>query len=189
MGAVAAVALLGACGDDGGDASSTTTAATTTTEAPATTTARTTTTTAARTTTTEARTTTTSARTTTTTAARTTTTAARTTTSGGSPTSGPPTSADGPRFVSFDVLPNAPCDGENATVTMAYATTGVETIAVSVNGQPYEGGAGYGPNETSVVANFPCPPGSPPEATVRLQGCAGDGRCAESEDRSVTVQN
>ena len=49
----------------------------------------------------------------------------------------------------------------------------------------FESTAGYGPNETDVVAEIPCDGAT--ESSVTLRGCTEDNECAESERKTVTV--
>jgi hypothetical protein len=116
--------------------------------------------------------------TTTTRSAETTTTARETTTTSGGGT---------PAFLTFSVSESATCSDGNAEVTMAYTTRDVEDIAISINGGEFQETAGYGPNETDVVANLPCTAGQASEGSVRLRGCGAGNACAESEQKTVQI--
>lgn len=152
------VAGLSACGDD--DSSDTTTAAAaTTTAAASTTTAKVTTTTAKKETTT--------------------TRGGETTTSNGGMHAGAPS------FTSFEASSSVPCEGGNATVTLKYTTINVVSIAIKIGDGNFESTAGYGPNETDVVAEIPCSGAG--SSSVQLKGCTEDNECAESEIKQVTI--
>ena len=93
----------------------------------------------------------------------------------------------GPAFLTFTASSNATCDDEgNAEVEMAYTTRDVVDISISIDGGAFAETAGYGPNETAVVADIPCTVGVAQEGSLRLRGCNQDGECAESE--TVTVE-
>jgi hypothetical protein len=115
---------------------------------------------------------------TTTTQRETTTTEARTTTSA---------AEGGTAFLTFTASDSAPCSDGSAGVTMAYTTRDVVDISIAVNGGGFEETAGYGPNETGVVANLPCTAGEASEGSVQLKGCSDGGSCAESEKQTVQI--
>jgi hypothetical protein len=45
--------------------------------------------------------------------------------------------------------------------------------------------AGYGPNESDVVASIPCSGAG--ESSIQLRGCTEDDECAASESKTVTI--
>lgn len=94
-------------------------------------------------------------------------------------------SGDGPSFTSFEVDSPVPCESGNATATMAYETEDVETIAISIDGGAFASTAGYGPNETDVVASIPCTGAG--EATIQLQGCNAADQCTDSDEATVEI--
>jgi hypothetical protein len=156
---LAAVALtLVACGDDD-DSGGATTAAPTTTERVPTTTAR---------------------PATTTTPPPTTSGAPSTTQDGGGGMQ-----AGAPQFLTFEVTPSVACESGNGEVTMSYTTMNVVDISIKIGDGDFEETAGYGPNETSVVASIPCSGAT--SSSVQLKGCTEDGECAESPVRDVQV--
>jgi hypothetical protein len=72
-------------------------------------------------------------------------------------------------------------DGDTTTTSNDEATTTRgETSTTTAT-------AGYGPNETSVVANIPCTVGEATEGSVQLRGCSESDACAESERQSVQI--
>ena len=64
--------------------------------------------------------------------------------------------AGAPSFTSFEVSSSAPCEGGNAEVTMSFETMNVVDISIKIGDGSFEETAGYGPNESDVVANIPC---------------------------------
>jgi hypothetical protein len=117
------------------------------------------------------------------------------TTSGGgsATTAGGPTTTDGgggmqagaPRFTSFDVSSSVPCSGGNATATMSFSTENVVEIEIKIGDGSFASTAGYGPNETSVVASIPCSGAG--SSSIQLRGCTEDHECADSEQKSVEI--
>jgi hypothetical protein len=106
------------------------------------------------------------------------------TSSGGSDT----TSASGgdPKFLTFDLTSTSePCDSENATFTMSYSTENVDSMSIDIGGSGFAETAGYGPNESSVVAAVPCSGAG--SSSIQMKGCNVSGACAESEKISVTI--
>jgi hypothetical protein len=104
-----------------------------------------------------------------------------------------PTTADGgggmsagaPAFLTFEVSSSVPCQDGNATATMSFTTQNVVSIAIKIGDGSFEQTAGYGPNETDVVAEIPCTGAG--ESSIQLQGCTEDDECAESERKTVTI--
>lgn len=94
-------------------------------------------------------------------------------------------SGDAPSFTSFEVDGPVPCESGNATATMAYETENVETIAISIDGGEFASTAGYGPDETDVVASIPCTGAG--EATIQLQGCNAADQCTDSDEATVEI--
>jgi hypothetical protein len=68
---------------------------------------------------------------------------------------------------------------------MAWTTTDVDRLSIDIGGSGFKGTAGYGPNETSVVASVPCTGAG--QSTIQMQGCNVAGACAKSEKVSVTI--
>ncbi|MET0324334.1 MAG: hypothetical protein ABW219_03850 [Ilumatobacteraceae bacterium] len=105
----------------------------------------------------------------------------------------PPTTTDGgggmsagaPSFTSFDVSGSVPCEDGNATATMSFETINVVSIEIKIGDGEFESTAGYGPNESDVVASIPCSGAG--ESSIQLRGCTEDDECAESESKTVTI--
>ena len=93
--------------------------------------------------------------------------------------------AGAPEFVSFEASSEVPCEGGNATVDMSYETINVVSIEIRIGDGNFEETAGYGPNETGVVAEIPCEGAG--ESSVTLKGCTEDNECAESDRKTVTI--
>lgn len=95
-------------------------------------------------------------------------------------------SADGkPSFTSFEVSSSVPCQGGNATATMSFETKNVESIEISIGGGAFASTAGYGPNESDVVASIPCSGAT--TSSIQLKGCNGEDVCATSDKKTVEV--
>lgn len=96
------------------------------------------------------------------------------------------TPSDGtPTFTSFDVSPSVPCESGNATATMSFTTENVESIEISIGGGEFASTAGYGPNESDVVASIPCSGAG--TSTIQLKGCSGTDECATSDEATVDI--
>ena len=94
-------------------------------------------------------------------------------------------SAGAPSFTSFDVSGSVPCEDGNATATMSFTTINVVSIEIKIGDGGFESTAGYGPNESDVVAEIPCSGAG--ESTIQLRGCTEDDECADSEPKTVTI--
>jgi hypothetical protein len=122
------------------------------------------------------------------TAPSTTTPGAATTTVPSSPTTddgGGGMSAGAPSFTSFTVTSPVACEGGNADVTMAFTTANVVSIEIKVGSGGFASTAGYGPNETAVLASVPCSGAG--ESSIQLRGCTEDNECADSERLAVKI--
>lgn len=105
---------------------------------------------------------------------------------GGTATSdGGGASAGAPKFLTFEVSSSVPCEDGNATATMAYTTENVEEISIKIGDGEFATTAGYGPNETSVVAEIPCDGAG--ESTIQLRGCTAGDDCVDSDVADVTI--
>jgi hypothetical protein len=93
--------------------------------------------------------------------------------------------AGAPTFETFDVSATAACEDGNAQVTMSYTTLNAVDMRIKIGTGNFEETAGYGPNETSVIADIPCTGAG--ESSVQMQGCVEDGQCADSPIRHVTI--
>ena len=93
--------------------------------------------------------------------------------------------AGAPSFTSFEVSSTATCESGNAEVTMSFETENVVDISIKIGDGSFEETAGYGPNESDVVANIPCTGDG--SSSVQLKGCTEDGECADSPKRDVTI--
>ena len=115
-----------------------------------------------------------------------TTKAPATTTATTPTTEAPPTTAGGaPKFLTFTASSPVPCQDGNATTHMAFTTQGVQDMAISVDGGPFAETAGYGPNETDVVASIPCSGAG--SGTVQMKGCNVADECATSDEATVEI--
>ncbi len=94
-------------------------------------------------------------------------------------------SAGAPSFQTFDVSSPVPCQAGNADATMSYTTLNVVDIKIKIGSTGFEETAGYGPDETAVIASIPCT--GPGTSVVQLRGCTEDGQCADSPARDVTI--
>lgn len=94
-------------------------------------------------------------------------------------------SAGAPSFTSFDVSSSVACESGNATATMSFTTENVASIEIKIGDGSFESTAGYGPNESSVVAEIPCSGAG--ESSIQLRGCTEDGECADSDSKKVTI--
>ena len=94
-------------------------------------------------------------------------------------------SAGTPSFVTFEVSSSVPCEDSNATATMSFTTENVAGIEIKIGEGDFESTAGYGPNESDVVAEIPCSGAG--ESSIQLRGCTEDNECAESERKTVTI--
>jgi hypothetical protein len=104
----------------------------------------------------------------------------------------PPTTSGGgsmqagaPQFETFDVSSSVPCQGGNATAHMSFSTLNVVEIEISVGGGNFATTAGYGPNESDVVASIPCRGSG--ESSVQLRGCTEDHECVNSARQPVQI--
>jgi hypothetical protein len=104
---------------------------------------------------------------------------------GATTTTDPGMQAGAPSFTSFEISSSVPCEDGNATVTMKYTTMNVVSIAIKIGDGRFEETAGYGPNETDVVAEIPCSGAG--SSSITLQGCTEDNECADSETMPVTI--
>jgi hypothetical protein len=105
---------------------------------------------------------------------------------GSSSTTDPGMRAGAPSFTSFELAESSvPCDGGNATVHMSFETVNVASIEIKIGDGGFESTAGYGPNESDVVAEIPCSGAT--SSSIQLKGCTEDDECAESEVQDVTV--
>jgi hypothetical protein len=104
---------------------------------------------------------------------------------GATTTTDPGMQAGAPSFTSFEISSSVPCEDGNATVTMKYTTINVVSIAIKIGDGRFEETAGYGPNETDVVAEIPCSGAA--SSSITLQGCTEDNECAESDTLPVTI--
>ncbi|MET0145471.1 MAG: hypothetical protein ABW328_11915 [Ilumatobacteraceae bacterium] len=94
-------------------------------------------------------------------------------------------SADVPSVTSFDVSSSVPCESGNAAATMSCATTNVVSTEIEIGDGGFESTAGYGPDETDVVASIPCSGAG--ESSIQLRGCTEDDECADSDSKTVTI--
>ncbi len=104
---------------------------------------------------------------------------------GGATTTDPGMHAGAPSFTSFEVSSSVPCESGNATATMKYTTVNVVSISIKIGDGAFESTAGYGPNETSVVASIPCSGAG--SSSIQLRGCTEDNDCADSDTKQVTI--
>lgn len=93
--------------------------------------------------------------------------------------------AGAPSFTSFTVSSPVECQSGNATVNMSYETMNVASIEIKIGDGRFEGTAGYGPNESSVVASIPC--SGAETSSIQLRGCTENNTCAESSKESVEI--
>jgi hypothetical protein len=93
--------------------------------------------------------------------------------------------AGAPQFVSFQVSSPVACVDGNAEVTMSYETMNVVSIEIKIGDGDFAGTAGYGPNETSVVASIPCSGAG--SSSIELKGCTESNDCARSPKASVEI--
>jgi hypothetical protein len=93
--------------------------------------------------------------------------------------------AGAPSFTSFSVSSPVECQSGNATVDMSWESINVVSIEIKIGNGNFEGTAGYGPNESSVVASIPC--SGPETSSIELRGCTGDDTCAQSSKESVEI--
>ena len=93
--------------------------------------------------------------------------------------------AGAPSFISFSVSSPVECQSGNATVDMSYETMNVVSIEIKIGDGRFEGTAGYGPNESSVVASIPC--SGSETSSIQLRGCTEDNTCAESSKEAVEI--
>ena len=93
--------------------------------------------------------------------------------------------AGAPQFESFDVSPSVSCQGGNATAQMSFSTLNVVEIEISVGAGRFATTAGYGPNESNVVASIPC--SGPGESSIQLRGCTEDHECVDSTRQTVQI--
>lgn len=93
--------------------------------------------------------------------------------------------AGAPSFATFEVSSSAPCQSGNAEVTMSYATINAVDMEIKIGGGSFAETAGYGPNESDVIASIPCSGAG--ESTVQMRGCTETHECADSPVRHVTI--
>ena len=93
--------------------------------------------------------------------------------------------AGAPQFLSFDVSPTAQCQNGNATAQMSFSTANVVSIEIKVGDGNFASTAGYGPNESSVVASIPC--SGPGESSIELRGCTENQTCVNSAQQDVQI--
>jgi hypothetical protein len=93
--------------------------------------------------------------------------------------------AGAPSFTSFSVSSPVECQSGSATVEMSYETVNVVSIEIKIGDGRFEGTAGYGPNESSVVASIPC--SGAETSSIQLRGCTENATCAESSTESVEI--
>jgi hypothetical protein len=109
-----------------------------------------------------------------------TSTAPPTTSGGGSAQAGAPV------FDSFTVTSPATCSNGNAEVTMAYTTRNAVSIDIKIGNGSFASTAGYGPNETGVIASVPCSGAG--TSTVQLKACTENNTCTTSELQTVEIK-
>jgi ABC-type histidine transport system ATPase subunit len=68
---------------------------------------------------------------------------------------------------------------------MSYTTLNVVDIEIKIGSGEFEETAGYGPNESDVIATIRCSGAG--SSTVQLRGCTEDHECADSPARAVTI--
>jgi hypothetical protein len=76
--------------------------------------------------------------------------------------------AGAPSFTSFEVSSPVQCQDGNATAQMSFETMNVVQIEIKIGDGSYESTAGYGPNESDVVASIPCSGAG--ESSIQLRG-------------------
>ena len=95
-------------------------------------------------------------------------------------------SAGAPSFTSFEASGSpAPARTATPTSTMSFATMNVVDISIKIGTGDFEETAGYGPDESDVVAEIPCTGAG--SSSIQLRGCTEDGDCADSPRRDVTI--
>jgi hypothetical protein len=93
--------------------------------------------------------------------------------------------AGAPVFQSFQVTSPVACVDGNAEVTMSYATLNVVSIEIKIGDGSFAGTAGYGPNESGVVASIPCSGAG--QSSIELKGCTESLDCANSSKETVEI--
>ena len=88
-------------------------------------------------------------------------------------------------FDSFTVTSPARCSNGNATVTMAYTTRNAVSIGIKIGNGTFASTAGYGPNETGVIASIPCSGAG--TSTIQLKACTEDNTCTTSQTKTVHI--
>lgn len=86
--------------------------------------------------------------------------------------------AGAPRFESFEVSGSVPCQDGNAEATMSYATLNVVDLEIKIGDGSFAETAGYGPDESAVVASIPCSGAG--SSSVQMRGCTEDHDCVDS---------
>jgi hypothetical protein len=93
--------------------------------------------------------------------------------------------AGAPQFTSFTVSDSVPCANGNATATMSFTTMNVVEIEIKVGDGAFATTAGYGPNESAVVASIPCQGAG--TSSIQLRGCTENHTCVDSPRRAVQI--
>jgi hypothetical protein len=93
--------------------------------------------------------------------------------------------AGAPSFQSFEVSSSVACQDGNAEATMSYTTLNAVDMEIKIGSGSFGETAGYGPNESAVVASIPCSGAG--QSTVQMRGCTESHDCADSPVRHVTI--
>jgi hypothetical protein len=94
--------------------------------------------------------------------------------------------AGAPAFGSYTVTSPATCTNGNANVTMAYTTRNAVSIAIKIGNGAFASTAGYGPNETGVIAAIPCTGAG--TSSIQLKACTENNTCTTSETKTVKIR-